>query len=156
MLAPGHFSLRGAENLPNHLGIVIADVSPSQVTSELPIKKSLMAPNGFLHAGSVIALADTSAGYGCVANLPEGATGFTTIELKSNHLGTACDGTLDCIAKAVHLGRTTQVWDAVVTHRESGKTIALFRCTQMILYRGSSGEALANGASAPAGSAAKG
>jgi uncharacterized protein (TIGR00369 family) len=93
-----------------------------------------MAPNGYLHAGSVVTLADTSCGYGCVANLPEGATGFTTVELKSNHLGTALDGTIDCVATAVHLGKTTQVWDAVVTHRDTGKTIALFRCTQMLLY----------------------
>ena len=100
----------------------------------LPIKRSLMAPNGYLHAGSVVTLADTSAGYGCVANLPEGATGFTTIELKSNHLGTARDGTIECRATAVHLGKNTQVWDSVVTHRETNRTIALFRCTQMVLY----------------------
>lgn len=93
-----------------------------------------MASNGYLHAGSVVTLADTSCGYGCLVNLPAGATGFTTVELKSNHLGTALDGTVECVATAVHLGRTTQVWDAVVSHRESGKTIALFRCTQMILY----------------------
>eukprot|EP01036_Dinobryon_divergens_P038919 gene38918-biopygen30959 len=93
-----------------------------------------MAPNGFLHAGSVVTLADTSCGYGCVANLPKEASGLTTIELKSNHLGTALEGTIDCVAKPAHLGRTTQVWDAVVTHRETGKTIALFRCTQMVLY----------------------
>jgi 1,4-dihydroxy-2-naphthoyl-CoA hydrolase len=125
---------RGAEYLPGYLGIVILDVSGKEVRSALAVKKSLMAPNGFLHAGTVVTLADTSAGYGCLANLPEGATGFTTIELKSNHLGTARDGTIECTAVAAHLGRTTQVWDAVVTHRESGKTIALFRCTQMILY----------------------
>jgi uncharacterized protein (TIGR00369 family) len=93
-----------------------------------------MAPNGYLHAGSVVSLADTAAGYGCVANLPPGATGFTTIELKSNHLGTARDGTIECVATAVHVGMTTHVWDAVVTHRETGKTLALFRCTQMVLY----------------------
>ena len=73
-----------------------------------------MAPNGFLHAASVIALADTSCGYGCVAYLPQGANGFTTIELKSNFLGTAREGAIACRAP-VHLGRTTQVWDAVVT-----------------------------------------
>ena len=93
-----------------------------------------MAPNGFLHAGSIVTLADTCSGYGCVANLPQGASGFTTIELKSNHLGTARTGTIECVARPVHLGRTTQVWDAVVTHRETGKTIALFRCTQIVLY----------------------
>ncbi|MDM0104164.1 PaaI family thioesterase [Variovorax sp. J22R24] len=125
---------RGAENLPGYLGIVIKHVDTSEVRSELPVRKALMAPNGFLHAGSVVTLADTSAGYGCVANLPEGATGFTTIELKSNHLGTARDGTIECTATAVHLGKTTQVWDSVVRHRETGKTIALFRCTQMVLY----------------------
>lgn len=128
------FNKFGADHLPGHLGIVITQVSKSEVRSELPVKKTLMAPNGFLHAGSVVTLADTSAGYGCVANFPEGATGFTTIELKSNHLGTARDGTIECTAKAVHLGRTTQVWDAVISHKESGKTIALFRCTQMLIY----------------------
>ena len=134
MLSPDHFNQRGADNLPGHLGIVITHVGAAEVRSELAVTRSLMAPNGFLHAGSVVALADTSAGYGCAANLPEGATGFTTIELKSNHLGTARDGTVECVATAAHLGRTTQVWDAVVRHRQSGKTIALFRCTQMVLY----------------------
>ena len=134
MLTPDQFNSRGAEYLPGLLGVVITHVGKSEVRSELQVKKSLMAPNGFLHAGTVVALADTSAGYACAANLPEGATGFTTIELKSNHLGTARDGTINCVAKAVHLGKTTQVWDAVVTHGESGKTVALFRCTQMVLY----------------------
>lgn len=133
-LSPETLNKRGAENLPGHLGIVITHVSVSEVRAELAIRQSLMAPNGFLHAGSVVTLADTSSGYGCIANLPAGATGFTTIELKSNHLGTARDGTINCVATPVHIGRTTQVWDAMVTHRESGKTIALFRCTQMILY----------------------
>jgi uncharacterized protein (TIGR00369 family) len=134
MLTPQDFNEGGAENLPGLLGIVITQVSAAQVKAELPVKKSLMAPNGFLHAGTVVTLADTCAGYGCVASLPAGAVGFTTIELKSNHLGTAREGTIECSAQAVHAGKTTQVWDSVVTHRETGKTIALFRCTQMILY----------------------
>jgi uncharacterized protein (TIGR00369 family) len=125
---------RSAGHLPGYLGIVVTHLGERELRAELPVRKELMAPNGFLHAGSVVTLADTSAGYGCIAHLPEGATGFTTVELKSNHLGTAREGTIECTATAVHLGKTTQVWDSVVTHRESGKTIALFRCTQMILY----------------------
>ncbi|CAN5456130.1 PaaI family thioesterase [soil metagenome] len=128
------FNQRGKNNLPGHLGIVVTYVGEAEMRTEMKVTECLMAPNGFLHAGSVVTLADTSAGYGCVASMPKGASGFTTIELKSNHLGTARDGTIECTAKAVHLGKTTQVWDAVVTHRETGKTIALFRCTQMILY----------------------
>lgn len=128
------FIARGAHTLPGHLGIVVKQVGPAGVSAELPVTQALMAPNGFLHAGSIVTLADTCAGYGCIANLPEGASGFTTVELKSNHLGTARDGHIECSARPAHLGRTTQVWDAVVTHRESGKTLALFRCTQMVLY----------------------
>ena len=128
------FNQRGEGHLPGHLGIVFTQVAPSEVRAELAVKKSTLAPNGYLHAGSVVTLADTCAGYGCMANLPEGATGFTTIELKSNHLGTAIEGTIECVATPAHLGRTTQVWDAVVTHRETGKTLALFRCTQMLLH----------------------
>jgi len=134
MLSSEHFNRIGAAHLPGHLGIVVTRVSADEVRADLAVTPTVMAPNGFLHAGSVVTLADTAAGYGCIVNLPEGATSFTTIELKSNHLGTAREGTVECVATAAHLGRTTQVWDAVVSHRETGKTIALFRCTQMILY----------------------
>jgi 1,4-dihydroxy-2-naphthoyl-CoA hydrolase len=133
-VTPKDFNERGRDNLPGLLGIVITSISAAEVKAELPVRTSLMAPNGYLHAGTVVTLADTCAGYGCVASLPEGAVGFTTVELKSNHLGTARDGTIECIARPVHTGRTTQVWDSIVTHRETSKTIALFRCTQMILY----------------------
>ncbi len=96
------------------------------------MREELLAPNGYLHAATVVALADTSCGYGTFVSLPEGASGFTTIEHKSNFLGTTRQGAIDCEARLVHGGRNTQVWDAAVTGGE--KTIALFRCTQMILY----------------------
>jgi len=124
----------GIGKLPGHLGIVITHVGESELRAELSVKEMHMAPNGFMHAGTIVTLADTCAGYGCVVNLPPGAAGFTTIELKSNHLGTAKEGTIVGSAKPVHLGKTTQVWDTIVTHRDSGKIIALFRCTQIILY----------------------
>lgn len=128
------FNAIGIGRLPGLLGIVVTAVDGREVRMDMPIVPALMAPNGFLHAGSVIALADTAAGYGCVANLPEGAKGFTTIEIKSNHLGTAREGVATCVARPAHLGKRTQVWDAEVIDRDSAKTIALFRCTQMILY----------------------
>jgi 1,4-dihydroxy-2-naphthoyl-CoA hydrolase len=134
MLTPQSFNGIGIGKLPGHLGIVITQVSLSEVAAEITVNETHMAPNGFLHAGTVVTLADTCAGYGCIVNLPPGATGFTTIELKSNHLGTALEGTIAASAKPVHLGKTTQVWDAVVIHKDSGKILALFRCTQMILY----------------------
>jgi len=134
MVTPEQFNERSLGTLPGLLGIRVLEVKQGLLRAELAVRGELMAPNGFLHAGSVVTLADTCAGYGCVAHLPDGAVGFTTIELKSNHLATARDGVVECSATAVHLGRTTQVWDATVTHRDSGRTLALFRCTQMVLY----------------------
>lgn len=119
--------------LPGLLGIRVVEVAQGRLRAQLDVRQALFAPNGFLHAGTVVTLADTACGYGCSAHLPPGAKGFTTIELKSNHLGTARDGSIEVEATAAHLGRTTQVWDATVRHLGSGKTIALFRCTQMIL-----------------------
>jgi 1,4-dihydroxy-2-naphthoyl-CoA hydrolase len=128
------FEELGRDLLPGVLGIEFDSVESGRVTSRLPVERRHMAPNGFLHAASVIALADTSCGYGCQVSLPAGAGGFTTIELKSNFLGTATAGdVISCRAWLVHGGRSTQIWDAEVTD-DSGKTLALFRCTQMVLY----------------------
>lgn len=128
---PEYFNQLQQSTLPALLGVEITQVGPDSLSGRMPIKAHHLAPNGFLHAAAVVTLADTCCGYGCIANLPDGAKGFTTIELKSNHLGTALEGVLECEARAVHLGRTTQVWDASV--KAGGKTIALFRCTQIIL-----------------------
>jgi uncharacterized protein (TIGR00369 family) len=125
---------RGTGFLPGYLGIVFTQLTDSELHAELAIKPHHIAPNGYLHAGTVITLADTACGYGCLSKLPEGATGFTTIELKSNFLDTARQGTVAVVARPQHLGRTTQLWDATVSHKDSGKTIALFRCTQLVLY----------------------
>ena len=121
-------------HLPGLLGIEITSAEPGELRSRMPLRRAHRAGNGYLHAGSVVTLADTSAGYGCQISLPEGATGFTTAELKSNFLSTATDGVLACRAWLVHGGRTTQVWDAEVVHEETGRTLALFRCTQVLLY----------------------
>jgi uncharacterized protein (TIGR00369 family) len=124
----------GSEYLPGYLGIEILALAPNSATSRMPVRKLHVAPNEFLHAASVVALADTTCGYATLAHLPDGALSFTTIELKSNHLGTVREGTITCVATAQHLGRTTQVWDAVVSDEASGRKLALFRCTQMILW----------------------
>ena len=128
------FEELGRGLLPGLIGIEFDSVEAGVVRSHLAVDRKHMAPNGFLHAATVIALADTSCGYGAATSLPAGASGFTTIELKSNFMGTATAGKmLGCRAWQVHGGRTTQVWDAEVAD-ESGRTLALFRCTQMVLY----------------------
>jgi 1,4-dihydroxy-2-naphthoyl-CoA hydrolase len=123
----------GRGRLPGFLGIEIDAIEEGRVRMHLTLRPELLAPNGYLHAGTVVALADSACGYGCIASLPEGATGFTTIELKTSFLATALDGTLHAESRRVHGGRTTQVWDATVSD-EQRKPLALFRCTQLLLY----------------------
>jgi uncharacterized protein (TIGR00369 family) len=132
-ISPAFFNAAGEGKLPGLIGLEIVAIAAGRVSSRLDVRPDHHAPNGYLHAATVVALADTSCGYGCVASLPEGASGFTTIELKSNFLGSVTEGAIACEATLVHGGRTTQLWDARVTDEASGKLLALFRCTQLVL-----------------------
>ncbi len=130
----GQLNALSAGHLPGLIGLQIVEASTDGMRSRLDVRPELLAPNGFLHAATVVALADTTCGYGTRLLLPEGASGFTTIELKVNYLGTVREGALSCEAAAVHAGRTTQVWDATVRSEQHGKVLALFRCTQAVLW----------------------
>jgi 1,4-dihydroxy-2-naphthoyl-CoA hydrolase len=136
-VAPVEISLADLEEagrgvFPGLVGVEVDEVSDGVVHARLPLRADHMAPNGYLHAGAVVTLADTACGYGCILSLPEGAIGFTTIELKTNFLRTALAGTITCEATRVHGGRTTQLWDATVRDDER-RALALFRCTQLLL-----------------------
>jgi uncharacterized protein (TIGR00369 family) len=124
---------RSVGSLPGWFGLEVTAVEPGVVSAQLEIAPHMLAPNGFLHAATIIALADTLCGYASAVHLPDGAENFTTVELKSNFFGTQTQGTIRAVATAMHAGRTTQVWDAEVTG-DGGKRLALFRCTQMVLW----------------------
>lgn len=119
--------------LPELMGLTLVSVSKESVRARMEVTKHHLAPNNYLHAASVVALADSTCGYATIVNLPEGARGFTTIELKTNFLSTVREGVIFCEATPAHIGKSTMVWDARIREEKSGKTIALFRCTQMIL-----------------------
>ena len=132
---PESFNKKDQDNLLGLLGIQVLEFGKGRLVAKLDVARKHMAINGNLHAGSVISLADSSAGYGCIANLPKDATDSTTIELKSNLLGTVTKGTVRCVASCIHSGRTTQIWDCEVISEDSRKMLANFSCTQLILYR---------------------
>jgi uncharacterized protein (TIGR00369 family) len=116
------------------LGLELLRVVPGELDARMPLRGDLMAPNGYLHAGTVVSMADSCCGEGCLASLPDGTVNFTTVELKTNFLRSAeADDVLVCEARMLHGGRTTQVWDATVRRESDGRTIALFRCTQYLL-----------------------
>ena len=129
------FQARQIGHLPDALGLQWDVVANGEARGRFTVEPKHMAPNGYMHAASIVALVDSACGYACLASLPDGASGFTTIELKTNYLGSAQVGeTVSCRARLVHGGRMTQVWDADAINETSGKTIAVFRCTQMVLW----------------------
>jgi uncharacterized protein (TIGR00369 family) len=125
---------RGRATFPGFVGLEMVSVEQDRVVMRVALRAEHQAPNGYLHGAVVVALADTACGYGTLAHMPQGATGFTTVELKTNFLATAREGALVCEAKPIHLGRTTQVWDADVVNEATGQRLAAFLCTQMILW----------------------
>jgi 1,4-dihydroxy-2-naphthoyl-CoA hydrolase len=82
MITLEQLNARGEGHLPGLIGIEVLSIEAGRLTSRLSLRPELLAPNGYLHAATVIALADTSCGYGTVADLPDGAQNFTTIEKK--------------------------------------------------------------------------
>jgi uncharacterized protein (TIGR00369 family) len=121
--------------VPGQLGCVFDSAMPDLVVGHIDVTDNLIAGTGFLFAPAVIALADTCAAIGCGANIRDDQS-FTTIELKSNFLSSARTGErVVCRCAPAHLGRQTHVWDSVVTNETTGRTMALFRCTQMVLDR---------------------
>lgn len=119
--------------VPGQLGCVFDHSATDLVVGHIDVTPNLIAGTGFLFAPAVIALADTCAAIGCGNNIEEGAS-FTTIELKTNFLSSARVGErVTCRCTPVHLGRQTHVWDAEVTNESTGRHMALFRCTQMVL-----------------------
>lgn len=128
------FNANQPGTLPGLLGFEWTHAADGEVQGRFTVQPHHLAPTGYLHAATIVAVADTACGWGCLASLPAGATGFTTAELKANLLGTAREGVVTCLASRVHGGRTTQVWDAQVVGAASGRRLALFRCTQILLY----------------------
>jgi 1,4-dihydroxy-2-naphthoyl-CoA hydrolase len=128
------FNLYGEGFLFEHLGMVFTRVEATEVIANIELQQHHSGWHNYLHAGTLFALADSCAGYGCAKSLPESASGFTTVEAKTNFLATVREGMIECTARPLHTGHSTQVWDAVVVAKSSGKVLCSYRCTQIVLW----------------------
>lgn len=120
--------------LPGHLGLEVTVVEPGKVVGRFPIRPDLVAHTGYLLAGSLLAVADILCAYGVSTVWPDGANGFTTAEVKCNFIATLTEGAVQVSATLLHGGRTTQIWDAAIEDEATGRLLAVFRCTQILLY----------------------
>ena len=120
--------------LPEHIGLTITQVARGRVVGRYDVRPDLVAHTGYLLAGTVLSVADILCAYGVGTIAAPGSVGFTTVEVKCNFVGTLREGAAVCTANLLHGGRTTQVWDAETRDEATGKLMAAFRCTQIILY----------------------
>ena len=128
------FNRYGEEYLFGYLGMEFLKVEEDEIIARIVLHQHHFGWNGYLHAGTMFSLADSCAGYGCVRSLPEGATGFTTIETKNNFLSTVRRGSIQAIATPLHRGRSTQVRDASVSSTETRQLLSCYGCAQMVLW----------------------
>jgi uncharacterized protein (TIGR00369 family) len=120
--------------LAHLMGIEFREARRERVIAEMTVRPDLCTAGERAHGGALMALADTTAAMGTAISLPDGATGTTTIESKTNFVGGAALGTkLVAIAVPLHRGRQTQVWQTRI-ETEAGKLVAVVSQTQMVLY----------------------
>ncbi len=115
------------------LGLEVVSYSKERIEARMLVRPDLCNPMASLHGGAAMSLADTLGAMGASMNLPEGANGTTTLESKTNFIGTAKSGeTVLAVCTPIHVGRRTSIWQTKIT-TEAGKTVALVTQTQMVL-----------------------
>ena len=112
------------ESLADYVGWEFVGERDGVFTARMQVRPEHIAPNGFLQASVVIALADMLCAHGTLDTIPAGA-GFTTVELKTNLIATTLKGVVRCDATLQHGGRTTQVWDATATAEDTASASSL-------------------------------
>jgi 1,4-dihydroxy-2-naphthoyl-CoA hydrolase len=116
------------------LGIEIVGEG-EQTSARLKVRHELIAGTGYLWAPVVVGIADALCAFGVSRHWPDHAASFTTIEAKANFFSSAKeDDEVVGLATPLHLGSTTQVLDARVQNATTDRTMAAYRCTQLMLY----------------------
>lgn len=115
------------------LGIDVTLAEKDRIEARMLVRPDMCNPARVLHGGAIMSFADTLGAIGATLNLPEGAAGTTTLESKTNFIGSAREGEMVvAVCEPVHVGRRTSVWQTRIAS-EAGKTVALVTQTQMVL-----------------------
>ncbi len=129
-----HMDFAAAMPLAATLGITIHEGTKERVAGRLPVRPDICTAGHIVHGGAIMAFADCLGAVGAFLTLPEGASGTTTIESKSNFLGAGPEGAvLVGEATPVKIGKRVSVWQTRI-RTEEGAEVALVTQTQMVLW----------------------
>ena len=115
-----------------HLGIVLTEAGDDWIRATMPVDARTKQPYGLLHGGASVVLAETLgsvAGGLCVDRTHEAVVG---LEINANHLRAVRDGVVTGTARALHVGRSTQVWEIRIEN-EAGKPVCISRLTLAVI-----------------------
>lgn len=123
-----------AGNLLGHLGIEFVAIDSDSLTARMPVDHRTTQPFGLLHGGASVALAESVGSFAAFLSLRDPSKTTVGLEINANHLRPVTVGFVYGIARPLHVGRNTQVWDVRISD-ESGRLICVARHTVAVVPR---------------------
>ncbi len=117
----------GENTAVSHLGIEFLEVGEDWLSARVPVNRQTCQPYGLLHGGVSVVLAETLGSCGAAFAVPDG-TKVVGLDINANHLRGVSEGWVTGVARAVHVGRSTQVWQ-IDLRDDAGKLCCVARLT---------------------------
>jgi uncharacterized protein (TIGR00369 family) len=118
--------------LASALGIEIVELTPERVVATMPVDERTQQPYGLLHGGASVALAETVASLASIMNVDQQRFRAVGLEINANHIRAKSEGIVKGTATAIHIGRSTHVWNIEIVD-EQERLVCISRCTVAII-----------------------
>lgn len=122
----------GKNTAIENLGIKITEIRDDTLVGEMPVNSKTRQIHGILHGGASVLFAETLGSLAAVMACKEGYTAVG-LEINANHLKGVKNGQVKGVATAIHIGKSTQVWNIQISHKESGKLVCTSRLTIAVI-----------------------
>ena len=119
--------------LADSLGIELTDITEHYLEGRMPVDGRTHQPMGLLHGGASVALAETLGSIGAATRIDVTKQACVGLEINANHIKGVRDGWVRGRATALHVGRSTQVWEIRITHEETGALVCISRITMAVI-----------------------
>ena len=120
------------KTIPFNMGITFTAATSKSIQATMSVSNKTSQPNGFLHGGASLALAETLAGAGSYMLIDREKFNAFGMQISGNHVSTVTEGVLTANAELIHQGKTTHIWDVKIT-ADNDKLISTVRVTNMIV-----------------------
>jgi 1,4-dihydroxy-2-naphthoyl-CoA hydrolase len=119
---------RSKHTLAEHLGIEYLEIGDDYLKAKMPVDYRTKQPAGLLHGGASVVLAETLGSIAARLCVNVEKKGIVGIEINANHIRPVTDGWVTGVAKPIHIGNTTQIWEIKI-YNEQDKLICISRLT---------------------------